>query len=327
MDDILGYIERFFAFVLSVVMAICVLFGVNFGTKDGTDQALLSAAIVSDTHQTNEIYRYVVFDGVLDDISANVDPDLFICAGDCTDNGNETNWAAFADSVEKHLTVKNRIIALGNHDTWTSYDTPHDYDEAKAIYLKYSNQLMGTDNTEVYFTYELKGYHFIVMGSEGTGVGTDVSDTQLAWLDSQLAAAASDGKPIFVIHHQPLNFTHTVGDNENGNGYEDNAQCDKCKAILDKYENVFYISGHQHYGLNTGTWSNPAGFTTIEKVGKHITSVNLPSMMYGGPVSGGDPVLGTGVVMFVYEDRVEFAGRNFVSGGWLGSFDVTIPLS
>ena len=75
--------------------------------------------------------------------------------------------------------------------------------------------------------------------------------------------------------------------------------------------------------------TNPDGIVfkaTVEKVGENVSSVNLPCYMYGSYVFGGDPLIGDGLVINVYADRVEFLGRNFVVGGWI-DFTETVPLS
>lgn len=327
MSSFVSFIKTFFAVVLAIFTSFA-SFSFPGGKKPDPNALQLSVAAVSDTHITKELYRRAVFVPGLEDISKNVKPDVFLCAGDCTDNGNEENWAAFQDTLEKHLNVDRKIIAIGNHDTWTSYDTPHDYEPAKQNYLKYANAIMGTDYTQVWFTYEVKGYTFIVMGSEGTSVGAELSDAQLQWVDAEMAkaAAAAPEKPIFVINHQPLNFTHAVGDNEHNSGISTEGASEKLQAIMDKYAHVFYISGHQHYGLNDGAQNFPEGFSTVEQVGEHITSINLPSYEYGSFITGGNAFIGQGLVINVYPNRVELLGRNFAVSNWVRNFSVTVPL-
>ena len=101
----------------------------------------------------------------------------------------------------------------------------------------------------------------------------------------------------------------------------------KLQEILDQYENVYYLSGHQHYGLNDGSssYAYPAGFTTVQQVGKNITSVNLPAYAYPSMVFGGDPLAGDGLILNIYADRVELLGRNFIMQGWL-DYNAVIPL-
>lgn len=331
-------IEKYLRYIASALLALITTFSSLLGLGGGgipeeaatQDTLCLTIAAVSDTHVNDAARGALLGAGLRDISSAALDVDAMLFLGDCTDNGNSENWEIFTDAVEKNCTVKDKIVVLGNHDTWTSYDTPHEYEDALKNYLAYSNAIMGTQNEKPYFTYEVSGYQFVVLAPEDTSVGATVSDAQLAWADSALAAAASKsaGKPIFVLMHQPLNYTHTVGNNENGNGFEDNATSKKLQAILDKYENIIYLSGHQHYGLSDGNdaFTNPPGFKTLEKVGKNITSVNLPCYTYGSYVFTGDPLIGDGLVINVYADRVEFLGRNFVAGGWL-DYTETVTLT
>ena len=326
-------LQKIGAVLLAIVGTFSSLLGLGPGgipEEAATEDTLCyTIAIVSDTHIDNAAAA-AMLDAGLRDISADyLDTDAVLFLGDCTDNGNIENWETFTNSVTKNCTVENKIVILGNHDTWTSYDTPHDYDEALNNYLTYSNAIMGTNHTTPYFTCEFSGYSFIVLASEDTSVSAEVSDEQLSWADEQLAAAAakSSGKPIFVLMHQPLNYTHAVGDNKDNNGFSNNETSKKLQAILDKYENVFYLSGHQHYGLNDGSsaYNYPYGFTTVEHVGENITSVNLPSFIYPSMIYGGDPLAGDGLVLNIYADRVELLGRNFIAQGWL-DYTATVTL-
>lgn len=314
----------FFAAILSTLTSLSV--GNNFIIKQD-DDVRLSVALVADTHVGEAFYRQLAFPSGVRDISNHVRPDVFVVAGDCTDNGNDANWQAFKKPIDRFLRVDNRIIALGNHDTWTDYDG-HDYETARENYLRYANEIMGTDFEEVWFTREFEGYTFIVMGSESDSTGAVISDRQLDWVEAQMAAAAekSPENPIFVINHQPMNFTHAVGDNKHDNGFESNAASERLLGILDRYENVIYFSGHQHYGLKTTPEGEPEGFMTVERLGEHVTSVNLPCFGYGTFLEGGKDVLGQGIVMYVYSDRIEFKGRNFFLANWVKAFDVTIPI-
>ncbi len=321
---ILQGISAFFAAIVVTLTSLSV--GNNFVIpKDEAVQ--LSVAMVADTHVGEAFYRQLAFPAGVKDISRHVKPDVFLCAGDCTDNGNDANWEAFRKPIDRYLDVDERIIAIGNHDTWTSYDG-HDYAAARDNYLKYANAIMDTAFETVWFTREVNGYTFIVMGSEDDSTSAVISDAQLDWVEDALTKAAetSDGKPIFVVNHQPLNFTHAVGDNEHSNGFGDNAASERLLRIMDRYRNIIYISGHQHYGLKTDPAGEPEGFTTVEKVGAHVISVNLPCFGYGTFLEGGKDVLGQGIVMYVYGDRVELKGRNFFLSNWVKTFDVTVPL-
>ncbi|MBQ4365869.1 MAG: hypothetical protein II804_06350, partial [Clostridia bacterium] len=98
------------------------------------------------------------------------------------------------------------------------------------------------------------------------------------------------------------------------------------QAILDQYPNIIYISGHQHYPLALDKAENERGFATVERVGRHITSVNLPCYGYGTFLEGGTSVFGEGLVMYVFDDHVQFKGRNFFLANWSRTFTVSVPL-
>ncbi len=333
MEKVGSFFRKVSAYLMVLVVPVTSLFMMVRGGTEKTDikqdQVLLSAAAISDTHIKSSFIRTGILDLGMRDISQTVKPDLLMVTGDCTDNGNAEYWEAFAKSVGK-ADVAHKLVTFGNHDAWTSYDTPHDYGEAFDNYVKYGAQIMGREIDSVYFTYEINGYHFIVLGSDDTSTAATVSDEQLAWTESALAEAAADsaGKPIFVILHQPMNFTHAVGDNEHSSGINGDAS-EKLQAIMDRYENIFFISGHQHYGLSGEKQPNLMieGFETVEKVGEHITSINLPSYEYGSYFTGGEPHIGQGVMIYVFADSVRLVGRNFALGSWLPDFDVTVPLT
>ena len=226
MDNLKMILQRAGTFLTAIFLALTTLSVGNNLIIKKDDGVRLSAALVSDVHYGDAFYRQLSLPPGLRDISRHVKPDLFVLAGDCTDNGNDENWSALQQAIDKNLKVDNIILALGNHDTWTSYDDGHYYDEAKGNFLRYSNAIMGTDFDTVWSVREIAGYSFIILGSEADSTGATISNAQLSWLETTLeaAAAAADGKPIFVINHQPLNYTHAVGDNEHGNGFESNAK-------------------------------------------------------------------------------------------------------
>lgn len=317
------------AFFTAIILALTSLsFGNNLCIKKDPD-VKLTVALMSDTHVGDVFYRKMVFVPGVRDVSRHVKPDVLLVAGDCTDNGNADNWGAFQEILDKNLKVNDVVLAMGNHDSWASYGGgERSYDEVKKTYLQYSNAIMGTDFSEVYASRDIGGYPFLVLGSEADTTGATISDAQLDWLETALKEAADThpGKPIFVVNHQPLNYTHAVGNNEHGEGFESNEISTRMQSILDQYENIFLISGHRHHPLTLDAAADPEGFATIEQVGAHITSINLPCYEYGTFLEGGTSVLGEGIVMYVFDNKVEFKGRNYFLSNWSKTFDVEIEL-
>lgn len=329
MEEFREILKKAGAFFTAIILALTSLsFGNNLFIKKDPD-VKLTVALMSDTHVGDVFYRKMVFRPGVRDVSRHVKPDVLLVAGDCTDNGNADNWAAFKGILDKNMKINSIVLAMGNHDSWASYDGgERSYAEAKATYLEYSNAIMGTDFSEVYASRDIGGYPFLVLGSEADTTGATISAVQLDWLETALkeAAASHPGKPIFVVNHQPLNYTHAVGNNEHGEGFESNEISMRLQSILDQYENIFLISGHRHHPLTLDSAADSEGFATIEQVGAHITSINLPCYEYGTFLEGGTSVLGEGIVMYVFSDKVEFKGRNYFLSNWSRNFDVEIPL-
>lgn len=290
-----------------------------------SEDTLLRAAVFSDTHITGALYRRALFIPAMRG-AHKTGAELVIFAGDCTDNGNERNWRGFTETVLKYCRVKDRLVAIGNHDTWLSYREDHVFAPARENFLKNADAVTGRRHGEVYFTYEKNGVPFLVLGTEGTGVSETLSETQLDWLENTLPAVreAHPGMPVIVVNHHPMNNTHGVGNNAHGMGIAEGGE--RLQSLLDTAENVIYLCGHIHFGLQSG---GPRA--TVQTVGKHITSVCLPCYEYGELFNGkyrspGNPLIGAGLLMDISKQSVTLRGMNFLHGKAVASFVKEIPL-
>lgn len=257
--------------------------------------------------------------------------DAFLSLGDTTDHGNEGHWILIDECFIKHCPCDDLVIAIGNHDTWTPCPEGTSSEErartANNLYMEHRKIISGREyDGKVYFSHEVGGYTFICLGSEGDGLGALISDEQIAWLDNELQNATKDGKPVFVSCHQALNRTHGLPvtfDKELREKYEPmrggiGEKSDEIKAVMAKYKNVFFFSGHSHMGLvNAKDWS------TYEKV-DGIHSFNLPCYMF--PNHHGVSASGYGYLMDVYDDRVEMLAYNFNTGKPNHEFDYIIRI-
>ncbi len=299
----------------------------DFAPKDA-DNVKLTFATISDTHMKDSATRAFMMElGLADMENADYPLDALVHAGDITDHAYEEQWQKTVDVFSKYTPAKNIILGVGNHDTWGSEEDDR-FPESQERFIKYGGQIMNRELDEVYYSAKVNGYTFVVMSSEDDGTDAYVSDEQLSWLDATMAEAAKDNLPIFIVFHQPLNGSHglprTWGDDEpepmdGGIG----EQSDKVEAILQKYKNVFYISGHIHNGIGDGFTSKAWGYKSIETIG-NITSVNLPSYMY--LTYRGQVMSGLGFVFEVYEDEVVIRARSYSSNVWYTSYDYTIEL-
>lgn len=286
----------------------------------------LNFAAISDTHMTDSTLRSLMLKIGLEGMESSKQPmDALVMTGDLTDHGYLEQWEMLYQTMKDYEPAKNILLAEGNHDTWTEDDV---FDKARTYFIDYNKKISDRDIEEVYYSTEINGYTFIVLGSEYDHTDAYFSDAQLDWLAAEMEKAAKKDLPIFVISHWPINESHglpeTWGDDEpepDDGGMGD--QSDAVEAILKKYENVFLISGHIHNGLSNDATSDFYGYCSVESDGS-FHSVNLPSYMYmtiRGRISNG-----TGCQFEVYEDRVEIRSRSYSADVWYTDYNYTIPL-
>lgn len=271
----------------------------------------------ADTHLgTFNFKREPAFKNAVTDLAnATTTPDALIVAGDLTENGIAEEYALFYDNLRLCDNVEHYVIASGNHDVRIRY-YKHTVERFTSLY----NEFTGNNIDSLYYSSVINGYYFIVLGSEAQEMETAViSDEQLLWLDKTLAQGTASGLPVFVIVHQPLKRTHGLPGIWNNGGLWEGGDIgepsDDVLAILQKYENVFLISGHVHTNL---------GPYTYEKV-DNIHSFNLPPLTKKG-ADGDYDAKGGGFMVEVYENKVLFRARDFFEGRYLPEFDVEIEL-
>lgn len=321
---------NFASFIMAIVLTVIPYAGFELPVIDTAEEnCLMTAELISDTHlEETEILRPLFLTVGLKNLQrAKTDIDAVVIAGDITNYADEASLARHYEIFTKHSPAV-AITAAGNHDIGHVGDrdvTNITREEAKANFIRYNNEYLGIEATDNYYSYEVEGYTFIVLGDEvidgGHWDGMDISEAQLAFLDSELARATADGKPAFVVCHWPV-------DGMNGQEivYPDSGiELDKndVKSVMEKYENVFYISGHIHGGIKSEAAADFVGFANVEQE-NGVTYVSLPT--YGIVNSFGNPVSATGMQMEVYADKVMFRPRNFLTNKWFTNAAYTIEL-
>lgn len=251
--------------------------------------------------------------------------DALVIAGDIAENGKGAEYQLVLDYLSvADEKIDNHIMAVGNHDvrlraysqvvsTFTEF--------CNASNSKFAENAKYMKDGKLSYTYEVNGYTFIVLNTDKSVFEESYfADESIAWLDGELAKATAEGKPVFVILHQPLKNTHNV---QNAwNSPDDKAgtvgkQSDALYNTMNKYNNVFLITGHLHMGFSH-EWS-------IHSIG-NICGVNLPGI--GPNNADGDYYneSGTGYIMEVYKDKVVFVARDFNLGKYIPEYNVTIDL-
>lgn len=328
MGVLTSIMTNFSTFLMAIILTVIPYMGFELPVIDNKDEdCLLTVEMISDVHiEEKEFIRQAFLISGLTNLNfAKADIDALLVDGDLTNYGDEASLAKYYDIIKKYSPVP-VITAAGNHDIGHVGDkdvTDISREEAKANFIRYNNEYMGMENEHNYYSLEINGYKFIVLGDEvidgGHWDGMDLGDEQLAFLDSELASA--NGAPVFVCCHWPV-------DGYNGQEliYPDGEielEKNDVKSIMEKYKNVFYISGHMHGGIKSIAAAQYCEMANVEQH-KGVTYVSLPT--YGIVNSFGYPWSATGMQMEVYEDCVVFRPRNFVTNAWFTNAVYTIEL-
>lgn len=318
------------AFLMSIIMTWIPYAGIELPVIDDKKEgSLLTAELISDPHieMTEYLRPEFLKAGFRNMKYAKNDIDVMLVDGDITNYGDETSLAYYYELIEEYSPVP-VITTAGNHDIGHVGDrdvTDITREEALANFIRYSNEYYGTDHETNYYSMDVEGYKFIILGDEVINGGhwdaMDMTAEQIAFLDSELAEGTKEGKPVFVCCHWPV-------DGMNGQEiiYPDSPidlTVNDIKTVMEKYENVVYISGHMHGGIRC-TWAGEKYDMPIVEQENGVTYVSLPTFgiinMYGLLQAG------TGIQMEVYEEEIIFRPRNFVTNQWFTNSVYTIEL-
>ncbi len=321
MSFIAKLISSIMAGLMAALPIVSVLAPTGFKAKE--EGILLNASLISDTH-TDEAFSPLAWFlglGLMEMSNAKTPVDVVVVSGDLTNYGDEESIDEFFETFEKNWDG-NLVLSMGNHDIGHVEDKTHG--EARDYFVEKLNAHTGWSNPHSYYSTVINGYKFITLTDESDDSWDhpDLFDEQLAFLDAELASAANGEDPVFVVCHWPLAGTHgeeTVWDD--GDIGEPYSQM--IREILEKYENVFFISGHLHLGLNGNFTREKFGVSSIETQ-NGVNYINLPS--YGLVSRYGTLLGGRGYQMEVYKDHVLFRARNYITHNWINLYETDIPL-
>ncbi len=314
-------ITKLISFLTALVCTIVPFVGYS---AEREEDILLNVAMIADVHIDERLpLGQMMLASGLQDMSRNKTPnDAVVIAGDLTNYGNKEAVKAFYNVMKKHSPYTEWVIAPGNHDIGHVEDYTHD--EARQWLIDLYNEYTGEETEKIYYSKDVKGYTFIVLcdESEDNWDSCDIYDEQIAFLDSELKRATDEGKPAFVICHWPVEGTNGQPVIYEDSGL-DGEYADKVRETLEKYENVFLISGHMHAGINGKLVKEAFGFSCVETI-NGVTYVNLPT--YDLVNRYGIPWNGMGMQMEVYEDEVVFRARRYLVSRWYAFHEFSIPL-
>lgn len=328
LDGVFSALAGVFSKLMAVVLSMMLSSG-SIASAPATDDVIKAAdeenvklmvEVLADTQlnafNTNSAY----FDLAMQDYqNAETDLDGLLILGDITENSIEYEWTKISSILNETNFDDTLLLATGNHDIRL-----RTMDEVKERFYGLQNEFTVVEpEGELYYSYELNGYTFLVMGSDTIEMEeANISDEQLEWLDASVSEATADGKPVFIILHQVLKGTHglpaTWGNGTNEDAGHVGEQSEEIYDILNKYENVILLTGHLHTGF---------GEYTYETLGDNgnITSINFPGL--GKDCVQGIEGYGQGATLEVYEDQVIIRARDVANGAYYGAeYDLTIDL-
>lgn len=184
-----------------------------------------------------------------------------VSLGDMTLYGTSLEW----NLLQKALNTREDlpyVLGLGTGELTGRYSRSK-YEDTFASYSNVLKNLGLNNNGKPYYSLDIEGYHFAVLGSEKKS-GEIYSSEQLNWLEADLAAVSGD-KPIFVVSHATL-FDTTLGTEIY------NRLC----GILEKYKNrVICLTGGLENTdvsfMNIGVPAYDSGFGyTVEVYGDSV---------------------------------------------------------
>ncbi|MBR4728027.1 MAG: metallophosphoesterase, partial [Clostridia bacterium] len=286
-----------------------------------TEEPLLTLDLLSDTHIGKKKAEPIVR-ACIERLEAEKDAaDGVIFAGDLTSGGTEERFQIFYSLLELY-TGDHVVIANGNHD----YGQFKDSAEHREIALRYRNAYLGLETEKDYYSTEIKGCKIVVMGDEGEKANSaEISDEQLEFLAQEVAAGAVDGKPVIVVCHWPMRKTH--GEQLSWpilpGGALTTETTRKVQEILQSYDNVIFISGHLHAGLN-GHLSRKLFKACCVERHAGITCINAPGCGKGNHF--GHSGKGCGMHLTIWSDKILVQGRNYETGEWLEKYVYLVGL-
>ena len=308
--------------LLKITLSTCLLFIIApfivFSNAVDDVSPNLQMAIISDTH-IGTLGSDALLRTVLDDYS-KIAPnyDVLSIVGDLTTKGLISEYDLFNKVIREGTTNEiEKVFAIGNHEFfekryWPYPDLTDDEMVERFIDKTQDPELGG----KVYYDKWVKDYHFIVLGSEGLHPENAdipvISNEQYDWLEETIREDAEEMKPIFVFLHQPIDDTIHCSE-EWGARFESN----RLKEILQQYPQTFLFSGHTHCLTEHPRTVYQDGFTMV---GTGSVSKNRYYEAGIAPVQKSD-----GLLVNVYDDRVEINGRDFDAKQGSLSYNVNLP--
>ncbi len=291
-----------------------VWYGEETYTVDDSESIVFHAALTADVHSQSAFFdeRSKAIRKIICGVSQTDSlPDVLVIAGDISNATDEKEYRMLKWSLSAFNQIPRILPAAGNHDVRAGAS----YEDARSKFCRFAC-FCGIETDKVYYSTSVKGYPFIVLGSESPlSIEAELSDEQLAWFEAQLVQALKTEKPVFIISHQAMYHSHGLTYKpEAEKNWGLGKQSEKVEAILRKYVPaypypVFFISGHLHYAFNENT--------VDDTFCRNLHCISLPSVSKTN--SGG-----LGMSLEVYPDRLLLKERNFLTMEDYASYEYAV---
>lgn len=288
-------------------------YGKKFGfykTEEEPDEGIFQFDVLSDIHITTDDPNdelSLKFGKATRDIKEKFPKSkaLLVC-GDFAESNDEEQFKGYFNILNENKDRLEFITAIGNHQVrWL--------DQWKPIcnrYINYNKPYMGENNDNIYFDKWINGYHFIVMNTEwNIKDRAYISKKHLNWLDEKIAEGYEDGKPVFLILHQPLRGTFW-----NSNEWDEGVQDFEIKEVLRKYPRIILFSGHIHNGLGT--------LDILKK--KYGIMVDVPGFRSNDQ---GDSRGQIRYRITVYQDKVQISLYDYLNHRYIKGYNYIVDLN
>ena len=196
-------------------------------------------AVLGDNRSTAPVVQPLPFKWAIEELNL-LNPDFVVIVGDLIRGYTSDNellkkeWDEF-DRVVATFRMPFHLV-VGNHDVW---------DEN-------SEQVFKDRYGKLYYSFDHKGSHFIVLDSDLTSCFQKIDEAQLDWLKGDLEAH-KDAEHIFVFLHKPLWLKGDPKEDREGFPEEIADHWNQVvHPLLARYNVDAVIAGHFHYFRNDG---------------------------------------------------------------------------
>ena len=193
------------------------------------DNVRVSFASIADTHLVDNEAATVNLNNFFTDLANSKNRfDAVLMAGDIAEYGRNKEYKRFFRVFDNFKNDYKLFITMGNHDVRFTFGK-----NQKIIMKKVEEYLGIKTNGKSFYSYDINGYTFIVIGTEKRVLEkAHITKEQIDFLDKELKRATKDGKPAFVMCHQAFAETHGLPEVwKTGDMGEQN---DDVRAVMEK---------------------------------------------------------------------------------------------